>query len=449
MFREADTTLVGLCVGTTKISVIVAQRDLRMREKVQVIGIGTAPSDGIRKGLIVNLEQAVQSVRSAVYDAETIVGFDLKRAVVSFNAVDVKSISSNAMVSVGRNARPVPVQVDDVERIIENAQNGISYPNDKLALHAIPVRYYIDGTAVDAPLSMTGMVLQMDMHTVTVPLTHAQNVVNCVKRAGVDVEGLVIKPISSALGALMDEEMQVGAISICIGGGTTGVTLYKEGRPIKIGIIPIGGDHITNDLATVLRLPLKKAEEIKKRIFVSEDDHIAVTPRGQSERIISPNKVLEIISSRIEELFVDHVASIVSEHDVKLFPAGIILSGGVARTPGIDGLLSKVFKMPVRVADPQEYYQMPPGRDIASYVNAVGTIRYILNKERNPFSFIDAPKSVWDRGFAPIPRQSRETSEERRFSGGQSTTGQGIGDTVVNYTKNAWGKLKEVFKELF
>jgi cell division protein FtsA len=272
-------------------------------------------------------------------------------------------------------------------------------------------------------------------------MTYVHNVVRCVKRAGVEVEGLVIKPIASALGALTEEEMRVGVISICIGGGTTGLIFYRDGRPIKAGIVPIGGDHITNDLATVLRLPLKKAEEVKKSILTSGNDElIAVTPKGQSERVIDPNVVLDIIGCRLEELFIEHVAALIPEHDPKQFPAGIVLSGGVAKTTGIDNLLSDVFKMPVRIADPQEYYQMPPGRVDTGYVNAVGTIRYILTKERNPYSFIDAPKTLWNIPDH-IPRPTRDDSQRETHI----PTGPGIGDTIRNMVE----KVKESFRDLF
>ena len=217
MAKEPDT-LIGLCVGTTKIAVTVAQRDFRSKEAAHIIGIGSASSEGIRKGLIVNLEQAVRSVSNAVKDAENIVGFRLTHAVVAFNSVEVASMNSKGMVSLGRNARPVAVHVDDVERVIVMAQNELSIPANKLALHTIPVRYYIDGNfAVDDPLNMTGTRLEMDLHTVTVPMPYVHNVVRCVKRAGIEVDGLVIKPVVTALGALTDEEMRVGVISICIG----------------------------------------------------------------------------------------------------------------------------------------------------------------------------------------------------------------------------------------
>lgn len=447
MAREPGT-LIGLCVGTTKIAVVVAQRDLRLRDSAHIIGIGSAPSEGIRKGLIVSLEKAARSIRSAVRDAENIVGSRLTHATVAFNTVDVASISSDGMVSLGRNARPMPVQVEDVERVIDAAQSSISIPMNRLALHTIPVRYSIDGNInVDDPLNMTGMRLETLLHTVTVPTPYVQNVIRCVKRAGIEVDGLVIKPIASALGALTDEEMRVGAISINVGGGATGLAFYREGRPIRVATIPIGGDHITNDLATVLRLPLKKAEEIKKLVFAEGDEPIAVMPRGQEQRVIDRNAVVEIIRCRIEELFFDHVAALISEYDTKLFPAGIVLSGGVAKTREIDYLLSDAFGIPARVADAvdaREYGAMPPGRDDASYINAVGTIRYILNKERNPLSFIEAHKSLWDiSDYGPARSQLDDPQEDRRSS--RAPSGPGMVDTVRNF----WEKVKESFKDLF
>ncbi|MDR1379241.1 MAG: cell division protein FtsA [Synergistaceae bacterium] len=435
MFSEPDT-LVGLGVGTTKITVIVAQRDLRSHETVQIIGIGAAPSMGIRKGLIVNLEQAIRSVKSAIRDAENMVGFKLNQAMVSFNAIDVQSVMSNGMVALGRTARPV--QVEDVERVIDAAQSALNTPPNRVALHTIPVRYSIDGNfGIDDPLGMTGMRLEIELQTVTVPMPYVHNVVNCVEATGIEVDGLVIKPIASALGALVEEEMRVGAISICVGGGTTGLTFYREGRPVKVGIIPIGGDHITNDLANVLRLPLNKAEDLKKRLFlVDGDEPIALMSKGQQQRTIDPNMALEVISCRLEELFVENVAPLIPEQDPKLFPAGIILSGGVAKTPGIEVLLSDIFKMPVRIADPLDSYQMPPGRNDTSYISATGTIRYILNKERNPYRFIDAPVSEWrSGGVRRRPVQKPDRSDESR------SPKQGV--------KNMMDRIKETLKELF
>jgi cell division protein FtsA len=392
---------------------------------------------GIRKGLIVNLDQAVRSVKSAIRDAENMVGFNLRQAMVSFNAIDVQSVMSNGMVALGRVPRPV--QVGDVERVIDAAQSALNIPPNRVALHTIPVRYSIDGNfGVDDPLGMTGMRLEMELQTVTVPMPYVHNVVNCVKAAGMAVDGLVIKPLASALGALAEEEMRVGAISICMGGGTTGLTFYREGRPIKVGIIPIGGDHVTNDLANILRLPLNKAEDLKKRLFLMESDKpIMLASKGQQQRKVDPNMALEVISCRLEELFVENVAPLIPEQDPKLFPAGIVLSGGVAKTPGIEVLLSDIFKIPARIADPLDFYQMPPGRNDTSYIGATGTIRYIMSKERHPFRFIDAPVSEWHSGGGRVLPPVRNTREdESLWSPGQNV-------------KNMLERIKETFRELF
>jgi cell division protein FtsA len=437
LFRDPDI-LVGLGVGTTKIAVIVAERDPRVPEAAQIIGIGSAPSHGIRKGLIVNLEQAVRSVRSAVRDAQNMVGFGLSEAVVAFNAAEVDSVMTSGMVSLGRGPRPVAV--DDVERVIEAAQSELAIPANKVPLHTIPVRYSIDGNfGIDDPRGMTGIRLEMELQTVTVPMSCVHDVVNCVERAGIEVEGLVLKPLASALGALTDEEMRVGVISLCIGGGTTGITFYRDGRPIRVGIVPIGGDHITNDLASVLRLPLNRAEELKKRLFSTAEKELTVAAdsKGLSERNIDPNMALEVIEYRLEELFLEHVRAQIPNRDPHLFPGGIVLSGGVAKTPGIETLLTDLLKMPVRVADPLDYYQMPPGRNDTSYINATGTIRYILCKERNPYSFIDSPVSQLRSGTHVRDLSDRVPYKPARSgSGGQSV-------------RNILEKIKESLKELF
>ncbi|MDR2174489.1 MAG: cell division protein FtsA [Synergistaceae bacterium] len=441
MFTESDT-LTGLCVGTTKIAVIVAEREYSSRrETVRISGIGSAPSEGIRKGAIVNLDAAVRSVRKAVREAENIVGYKLTEAMVSFNAVDVSSVMSSGMVSLGRGPRPI--QVEDVERVIEAAQSELSIPTNKVvALHTIPVRYSIDSSGdIDDPMGMTGMRLAMNLQTVTVPKPDVHNVVNCVRGAGIERVSLVIKPITSALGALTEEEMRRGAISLSLGGGTTGLAFYKDGRPIKVGIVPIGGDHITNDLASVLRLPLSEAEELKKRIFASEDEDDNFSflgAKGQPKKTIDPDVAVDIISARFEELFVEHVGVMIPDRDPKQFPAGIVLSGGVAKTKGIDVLLSDIFKMPVRVADPEDYYQMPLGREGADYISAIGTIRYILNKERYPFRFIDEPMiDTLHGGSLPDKTGPAVRNDKQKPS------------AAWKHVKKFAEKLKESFRELF
>lgn len=389
--REPDI-LVGLDVGTTKIAVIVAERDVRS-QSVRMIGIGSEPSQGIRKGLIVNLEQAARSVRRAVRMTENMVGFHLSSATVSFSGTGIESVVSSGMVSLGR-AAPRPVSENDIERVIEAAQSDVKIPASMFALHTIPVKYSIDGSSgIDDPLGMTGVRLEMELQTVTVPTTVAQNIVNCVESAGINVEGILVKPLASALGALTRDEMDRGAISLCIGGGTTGLAFYLDGKPIKMSVIPIGGDHITNDLAYVFHLPLGEAEALKQKLFTEADDQLTVEGEANRRNPINPDAAIEVISCRLEELLVEHVSPLIAEYGASTFPGGVVLSGGVAKTPGIEVLVSDILKLPARIADPLDYYQMPMGRSDSSYINVTGIVRYVLAKERNPYSFIEAPVS--------------------------------------------------------
>ena len=399
MHRETDI-LVGLSVGTTKVTVIVAGRDPRYQDSVQVIGVGCSPSRGISKGVIVNLNEATESVLDAVRDAENIVGQKLSSAVVAFNSLEVNSVMTEGMVALG-GREPSRVEIPDLERVIEAAQSRLSLSKNTLSVHTIPVRYFLDDRSVDEPLNMTGMRLEMALQTVSVPKTYVQNVITCVEDARIHVEGLVIKPLASSLGALTNEEMRIGIISLSIGGGSTGLVLYQAGRPFKIRSFPIGGDHITNDLAGVLRISLEKAEDLKKRLFTEEEE----TLRSEG---IDVGLALDVICARVEELFVDHVREALRECDPQLFPGGVVLSGGVARTPGIGEMLSDILRMPVRIANPGELYPMPPGREDPSYVSAVGLLRYILYRRRYPHLFIEPSQTE----LLPLPRAGAKEPAE-------------------------------------
>lgn len=404
MYREPEI-LVGLDLGTSKTAVVVAERDSRFQE-AQIIGVGFAPSQGIRKGLIINLEQAVRSVRQAIRDAENMVGFEIDEATVSFSGMDVTSVTSKGMVSLGRTPRQV--SISDVERVIEAAQSELSIPSNRVTLHTIPVKYSIDGNSgIDDPLGMTGIRLEMELQSVIVPTTVVQNIINCVETAGVEVNGLVIKPLASALGALTDEETRAGVISLCIGGGTTGVAVYTDGRPVKLSIIPIGGDHITNDLAYVMKIPISKAEEIKKLTPLGPNDEgeqeLDVNVRGRTTTY-NVQEASEVVSCRLEELFGEHVMNQLADYTLHMFPAGAVLSGGVAKTQGIDHLASELLNLPVRTAEPLDMYQMPPGRNDCEYTTVAGIVRYMTSKERNPYRFIESPISQLRSGsviFSP------------------------------------------------
>jgi cell division protein FtsA len=384
--------LVGLDLGTSKITVVVAEREGQYGE-AQIIGIGQAPSTGIRKGQIVNIDQTVKSLRRAIEDAENMVGENLSEATVAFSGANVQSIKTKGMISLGK--APRSVIKFDIERVIESAQTDLSVPGGKMILHTIPVEYSLDGTSgIDDPLGMSGMRLNIELMSIIVPVAVVQNVKNCVTRAGLDVSGLVIKPLASALGTLTPEESVVGSAVVDFGGGTCGVSVFLEGRPKHLAVISVGGEHITNDIAVVLKIPTNKAEEIKRDLSLFSD-----TPPGQPNSLefeymgrnytCPLDKLIDVVQCRVEELFSVYIKNEITASSVASLPGGLIITGGGSKSAGIEQYLSKIVNMPVRVSLPLDSGRMPPSRNGVEYTCAAGIIRYVLEKERDPLKYID------------------------------------------------------------
>lgn len=381
MPEKSDGLIVGLSMGTTKTTMIVAKKDRRYPDSVQVIGFGDAPSSGISKGVITSVPNACNSVRKAFEDAQSITGISaerLRNVTVAFNAQEVQSESSHGMITLGdRESR---VEEKDLERVIKRAVYDLPRRGNMSPIHRIPTSYELDGVPVSDPLNMNGNKLDIWLQTVSVPMTYEQTVRNCVQTAGLNVKGLVLKPLASSLGAVYEEEMRLGCISICIGGGTTGIVLYRGGRAFRVLSIPIGGDHIKSDLATVLHISFGEAEHLKRRIFTSSEDDL----RREG---IDVELAYQIIFARIEELFNDYIRIALAECTPQHFPGGIILSGGVSDTPGLEMMLGDILQMPVRKAE-EPVYRMPDGLDNAAYVSAAGILKYYVLTERDKYLFM-------------------------------------------------------------
>ncbi|MBQ9565170.1 MAG: cell division protein FtsA [Synergistaceae bacterium] len=397
---ESDT-LVGLSIGTTTISVIVADRDPHYQpDSIHVIGMGCSPSRGLSKGVITKISDATESISRAFREAENVADRRIDSAVVAFNALDVKSVTREGRVSVGGRELK-QIATSDLDRAIGDAKNKLEASTTTIPVHTIPVRYELDGRVVEEPLNMTGSsLLELMLQTVQVPTRYVNDVITCVHGAGVEVEGLVLKPLAASLGSVTEEEMRAGCISISIGGGSTGIVLYQGGRPFRIVSIPIGGYHITSDLASVLHLSLRDAESIKRRVFT--DDEETLRKEG-----IDIGMSIQVIGARVEELFMDYVKVALAECDPQSYPGGVILSGGVSNTPGIVEMLEDILGMQVRVAQP--FYTLPPGRDDPSFVSVAGVLRYIRYQERDAYLFIP-PSHLPGMG---APYASQETEESR------------------------------------
>ena len=406
---KSDSLLVGLSMGTTKISMIVAEKDNRYPDSVHIIGFGNAPSNGISKGIIVSHQDARQSVEEAFAEAQSITGIQAKRlsnVIVAFNADGIESKTSHGMVTLGdRDSRSV--KPNDIDRAIDRARRDLALRSSMYPLHMIPTSYELDGRPVDEPLNMNGNQLDLWLQTVSVPMTHIQNVINCVRAAGLEIRGLLLKPLAASLGALYEEEMRSGCISINIGGGTTGIVLYRGGRAFRVISIPIGGDHIKNDLATLMRISLADAEHLKKRIFTTPEEKLI-------QEGIDVDFAYEIITARIEELFGKQVRSALAECTPQSFPNGIILSGGVSEMPGINDVLQNIMQMPVRkVVEP--IYKMPRGLDTPAYVSSAGILKYFVSTERDPYLFMESDQPLPGLSNRSEMRERQEQrSQERR-----------------------------------
>lgn len=437
--REPEL-LVGLDLGTSKVTVVVAEREAD-GDEAQIIGVGQAPSNGIRKGLIVNLDQAVRSVRQAVSDAQNMVGQDIGDVTVAFGGGEVTSIRSKGMVALGRSPRSVARL--DIERVIDAAQANVVVPMNQSILHTIPVEYSLDGNiGIDDPLGMNAMRLDIDVQSIIVPTATIQNVLNCVTRAGLDVNSLVIKPLVSALGVLSPEDALAGAVVLDIGGGTTGVAVFADGRPKHLALLPIGGDHITNDLATVLKLPLNKAEEIKRTISLRSDfeegDAMNFEHHGR-EYSIEKTDLHDIVGCRLAELCDELIRPQIKTAKITMLPGGVLLTGGVAKTDGIEDFFLEKLNLPARSALPLDANRMPPNRNTQEFSSAAGIIKYILERERDPFRYLDNP-SVIKGGDKARPVQP---VQEPFYPGTQpqkGSDGQGF---------DLFGAVRKIFKDIF
>lgn len=407
MFRRTSASfaskepelLVGLDLGTSKITVAVAERDAASGE-AQITGMGQAPTRGIKKGQIVNLDQAKQSIAEAVANAKSMVGVDLLEATVSFSGSEVQSIRSKGLVTLGRTQRPVK-QVD-INRLVEAAQNEVvlSISENQTILHTIPVEYKLDGTeGIDDPFGMNGTRLEIELESVIVSTSLVQNVMSCVQMAGLKVNGLVIKPLASALGALTQEEMNSSSGTICIdmGAGTCGVAVFADGRPKHLAITPYGGNNITSDVAQGLKIPLGLAETVKKDVDLWSEEALTHTEELEREyegRVshFSLSDLTETVQCRIEEIFDEFIIKDIKKK-AELLPAlngTLVLTGGVSRSIGIEQFVPRwMNNMPVRLALPIDSHNMPPGMNGPEYTCASGVIRYILEKERDQFRYID------------------------------------------------------------
>ena len=347
--------LVAIDVGTTKIATIVGQ--LTPEGLVNILGVGTTPSKGLRKGIIVNVEETSDAIGKSIEEAERMAGYPCKTAFVGVAGGHIASLNSKGVIAVSRANGEITHE--DVDRAIDAAQ-AISLTSNREILHVLPRSFIVDGQdGIKDPVSMSGVRLEVETHIVTGATSSLRNLIKAVNAVGVDVDGVVLNPIAAAQSVLTDTDKDIGCVLIDIGGGTTDISIFLEGSIWHTCVLPIGGNHITNDLAIGLRIPFQVAEEVKVKGYIQDDEdtnaEINLKDFGaDDEQIVSQQILTEIISARVEEIFQLVGSKIRKTGYTGLLPGGAILTGGAAQMPGMVDLAKYFLKMPTRVGIPMK-----------------------------------------------------------------------------------------------
>ncbi len=350
MAREANV-VVGLDIGTTKICAIIAE--VAGGRAVDIIGIGTSPSKGLRKGVVVNIDVTVESIRRAIAEAELMAGVKAGAAFVGIAGGHIKGINSRGVIAISGKDREVTPA--DVERVIDAAK-AVALPVDREVIHILPQEFIIDDQAgIKEPLGMSGVRLEAEVHIVTGAVTSAQNIIKCANRAGLEVQDIVLQQLASSEATLSQDERELGVVLVDIGGGTSDIAVFVEGSIYHTAVLSLGGDHVTNDIAIGLRTPAHEAEAIKKKYgcalagLVKRDETVEVpSVGGRRPRILSRQTLCEIIQPRIEEIFglVDREVHRAGLHG--RVAAGVVVTGGSSILEGVPELAEQIFDLPVR-----------------------------------------------------------------------------------------------------
>jgi cell division protein FtsA len=347
-----DNLIVGLDIGTTKICAIVAEVT---EAGVDIVGIGTHPSRGLRKGVVVDIDSTVDSIKHAVEEAELMADCEITSVYAGIAGGHIDGFNSHGIVAVKNQE----VAESDVRRVIDAAK-AVAIPMDREVIHVIPQEFIIDDQdGIREPIGMSGVRLEAKIHIVTAAVTSAQNIVKCANKAGLNVVDIVLEPLASAEAVLAQDERELGVCLIDIGGGTTDIAVFAGGSIKHTSVLGIGGYHLSNDVAVGLRTPFDEAERIKKRFgvasarFLGSDDIITVpSVGGRRPREVSRKILCEIIEPRMEEILgLAHREIVKSGLDARI-PSGVVLTGGCAALAGITELAEEIFESPVRLGAP-------------------------------------------------------------------------------------------------
>ncbi|MCI0507707.1 MAG: cell division protein FtsA [Gammaproteobacteria bacterium] len=399
--RSDQNLMVGLDIGTSKIGAIVA--DIGPNGEIEVIGIGSHPSKGLKKGVVVNIESTTQSIQRAVEEAELMAGCQIDSVFAGIAGSHIQSLNSHGIVAI----RDKEVTQADVDRVIDAAK-AVAIPADQRLLHVIPQEFIIDDQdGIKEPVGMCGVRLEAKVHLVTGAVSAAQNIIKCVRRCGLEVDDIILEQLASSYAVLTEDEKELGVCLVDIGGGTTDIAVFTEGAIRHTAVIPIAGDQITNDIAVALRTPTQYAEDIKKKYacaltqLANPDESIEVPSVGdRPPRRLARQTLAEVVEPRCEELLTLVQNELRRSGFEDLCAAGVVLTGGCAKMEGVIELAEEVFHVPVRLGVPSNVSGLVDVVRNPIYATGVGLLLYgskqrsELRRERHGDW---AAKSMWQR----------------------------------------------------
>jgi len=392
--------MVGIDIGTSKVVAIVGE--VTSEGKLNIVGLGSHPSQGLKRGVVVNIESTVQSIQRAVEEAELMAGCQIYSAFTGIAGSHIRSINSHGIVAI----RDREVTQSDVDRVIDAAK-AVAIPADQKILHILPQEFIIDNQdSIREPLGMSGVRLEAKVHIVTGAVSAAQNIIKCLKRCGLTASDIVLEQFASSQSILSDDEKELGVCLIDIGGGTTDIAIFTDGSVRHTIAIPIAGDQVTNDIAIALRTPARNAEDIKIKHACALQDLADInqmidipTSGDRPVKHISKRALAEVVEARYEELFTLVAAEIRRSGFESMISAGIVLTGGASKVEGAAELAERIFKMPVRIGAPQNITGLTDVVNNPMYATGVGLLLYGMQQRdtQGEMSTQSGINSIWSK----------------------------------------------------
>jgi cell division protein FtsA len=400
-----EQLIVGLDIGTSKICAVVGE--VRPDGVVDIIGMGSHPSIGLRKGVVINIENTVDSIKEAIEEAETMAGCEISSVYAGIAGGHIKGFNSHGVIALKKRE----VGKLDIERVIDAAR-AVAIPMDREVIHTLPQEFIVDDQAgISDPTGMSGVRLEVKIHIVTGSVTSAQNIIKCANRAGLDVYDIVLESLASSEAILTNEERNLGVALIDFGGGTTDLAIFSQGSIKHTFVLTLGGDNLTNDIAIGIRTPFKEAEKIKLKYgcgltsLIGENEALEVPGVGERKpRTVSRRLLGEILEPRVEEIFSLSYQEMARSGYDDLVSSGVVITGGSALLPGVPEIVEQVFNMPARIGYPANVGGLKEIVNSPMYATAVGLVLYGANSQQREKRFRIRDTNIFNRIVSRMKR---------------------------------------------